>query len=189
MQIFQLIRDYDRRKNWTNARRYTCLSWRSPVYVSSNHPVIRCNFIQASTHSRHPVCPHSMTPVCRSQNFSGLQPWTCNETVPRSHPIFFPTWSKHRLFFSRSNRLFSSPIGTFSPSLSLFTETRETRTFSMRDHGEILSVGATTKNKPARGIIMTKSLARSRSRANSIESKRRTARSSFPSADRDIVER
>lgn len=74
-------------------------------------------------------------------------------------------------------------------SLSLFTETRETRTFSMRDHGEILSVGATTKNKPARGIIMTKSLARSRSRANSIESKRRTARSSFPSAGRDIVER
>lgn len=119
MQIFHAIRDYDRRKNLTNVRRYTCLSWRSPVYVSSNHPVIRCNFIQASTHSRHPVCPHSMTPVCRSQNFSGLQPWTCNETVPRSHPISFSTWSKHRLFFSRSNRLFSSPIGTLSLFLSL----------------------------------------------------------------------
>ena len=74
-------------------------------------------------------------------------------------------------------------------SLSLFTETRETRTFCMRDHGETLSVRATTKNNPARGIIMTKSLARSRSRANSIESKRRTARSFFPSPDRDIVER
>ena len=119
MQIFRVIRDYDRRKNLRNVRRYTCLSWRSPVYVSSNHPVIRCNFIQASTHSRRPVCPHSMTPVCRSQNFSGLQPWTCNETVPRSHPIFFPTWSKHRLFFSRSNRLFSSPISTLSLSLFL----------------------------------------------------------------------
>lgn len=66
-------------------------------------------------------------------------------------------------------------LSVLSPpfSLSLFTETRATRTFSMRDHGETLSVGATTKNNPARDIIMTKSPARSRSRVNSIESKRR----------------
>lgn len=66
------------------------------IPLSLYHPVAtRCNFIQASTHSRHSICPRSMNPVCRPRKSS--QPWTCHETIPLSHPTFFPVFTKHRL--------------------------------------------------------------------------------------------
>lgn len=94
----KIIRTAPIKKNHLQNKLENCIVYLSVVTIplSLYHPVVaRCNFIQASTHSRHSICPRSMNPVCRPRKSS--QPWTCHETIPLSHPIFFPVFTKHRL--------------------------------------------------------------------------------------------